>query len=133
MKLANVLLIAAAMPLLGGCVARVHGRATVPAPVVEYEAPTVDVYTPLYYQGYVVYYDDGGAPYYIHGGARIYISAGYREYPTYVRHYHRHRTVYRDWERRHYPRAVYRDRMPRDRYEPDRRRTQRPRVRRHHR
>jgi hypothetical protein len=92
-------IILVAVPLfLGGCVARVH---TEPLP-----PPVVDVsYEPMYYGGYVVYYDAGGAPFYVVRGRRVYISASHAHYHTYVRHYRTNPRRYHEWEARQYRRT----------------------------
>lgn len=54
-------------------------------------------YTPLYYNGYVVYYDDVGRPVYYVGGARYYIPATYVGYHRYTDHYRVHRVHYARW------------------------------------
>lgn len=56
-------------------------------------------YTPLYYQGYVVYYDEVGRPVYYANGARYYIPAGYVDYGRYAAHYRTHRVHYNRWYR----------------------------------
>lgn len=76
---------------LSGCVvAPVPTEVTISGPAVYY-------YTPLYYDGYVVYYDGGGRPYYYQNGINIYISSSYHSYQRYVTHYHQHRPEYRRW------------------------------------
>ena len=61
-------------------------------------APTTVVdtnyYRPLYYQGYVVYYDTYGRPYYYLNGAQYYIPSTYHYYNYYTWHYNRYRTHY---------------------------------------
>ena len=70
------------LPLVaGGC--RVTTEPV--APVV-----TVDAYTPLRYDGYVVFYD-AGEPYYVVRGRRHYIPRSSPRYQRYVRHYHTYR------------------------------------------
>lgn len=54
-------------------------------------------YTPLYYNGYVVYYDDVGRPVYYAGGVRYYIPPTYVGYNRYVVHYRTHRVHYNRW------------------------------------
>jgi hypothetical protein len=85
------------LPLVaGGC--RVTAEPV--APMV-----TVD-YTPMRYNGYVVFYD-AGEPYYVVSGRRYYITRSNPRYQRYVRHYHTNRDAYGRWERDHRPRPDY--------------------------
>ena len=73
--------------LASGCVVR-----TVPPPratVVTYD------YTPMLYNGYVVYYDVAGRPYYYVGGMRYWVPRTY--WPRYRGYYYRHRRYYWRW------------------------------------
>jgi hypothetical protein len=54
-------------------------------------------YSPLYYDGYVVFYDDSGAPYYYMGGRTVYIPRTHRDYNRYHSHWRTHRGNYRRW------------------------------------
>lgn len=73
-------------------------------------------YTPLRYQGYVVYYDRG-VPFYVVDGRRYVIPRARRD--RYIQHYHLYRDhpAYREWRTRRYPtrgpRRDYRSRGPR--------------------
>lgn len=60
-------------------------------------AVATNYYTPLYYNGYVVYYDEVGRPVYYVGGARYYIPPTYVGYNRYISHYRVHRTHYHRW------------------------------------
>jgi hypothetical protein len=60
-------------------------------------APVVPVYQPLYYGGYVVYYDDGGRPFYTLGGVSYYIPVRSPYYAYYVGHYRTYGAAYRGW------------------------------------
>ena len=64
-------------------------------------APTVatSYYQPLYYNGYVVYYDTYGRPMYYVNGMAYYIPASYAYYGYYVNHYRRYRPYYNRWYR----------------------------------
>lgn len=59
------------------------------------------VYSPLYHDGYTVYYDDVGEPYYWVGSRRAYIPRHHPRYRVYHQHYGRHRGHYRTWYKRH--------------------------------
>ena len=67
--------------------------------VDEPAAPAVSTsyYTPLYYNGYIVYYDASGLPYYYYGGRIMYVPRPYHLYNRYVGYYARHRSYYRRW------------------------------------
>jgi hypothetical protein len=80
-----------AMASVSGCVV-----ATEPV-----EEPLVVAYTPLYYRGYVVYYDDGGWPYYYDDGAVVYVPRSYVHYDVLVAHYRGHRRAYHEWHDHH--------------------------------
>jgi hypothetical protein len=80
---------AACTPIAMGCVVAVR-----PAPVV------VDEYEPVYYDGYVVYYDDAGRPYYYLDGGISYVPRTYVHYSVLVRHYDVHKVRYRTWQDR---------------------------------
>jgi hypothetical protein len=67
-------------------------------------APAVEVYQPLYYGGYVVYYDTGGRPFYTLGGTSYYVPASSPYYGYYAGHYRTYGTAYRGW----YSRGGYR-------------------------
>ncbi len=67
---------------------------------VAISGPAVYYYTPLFYQGYVVYYD-GGRPYYYQNGVNIYISTSYSGYRGLVAHYHKYRPQYERWYHAH--------------------------------
>ena len=70
-------------------------------PVVSYGG-----YTPLYYNGAIVYYDAAGVPFYYHGGRTVYVPVGYRT--RYVSYYRRHRVRYNSWYRHRGRHARYR-------------------------
>ena len=61
---------------------------------------TVGAYEPLYYDGYVVYYDARGLPYYYAGGEAFWVPPGYAYYDTYVSHYRANWGPYHAWYRR---------------------------------
>ncbi|MFH1130372.1 MAG: hypothetical protein V1754_03495 [Pseudomonadota bacterium] len=56
-------------------------------------------YDPLYYDGYVVYFDVSGLPYYYLGGRIVYVPNTYHLFHTYVSHYRKHRTNYQRWHK----------------------------------
>ena len=78
--------VAACAPLASGCYAD-----------VEAEPAMVDGYRPLYYDGYVVYYDDYGRPYYYNNGAVYWIPANHPMYGMYYNHWNTYRVGYRGW------------------------------------
>ena len=57
----------------------------------------VDGYEPLYYNGYIVYYDDLGRPFYYVNGASVWIGPDYPGYGLYVHHWHVYGPAYRRW------------------------------------
>lgn len=57
----------------------------------------VDGYDPMFYDGYVVYYDHYGRPFYYANGAILWISPAVPEYPRYVAHWHAYGPAYRSW------------------------------------
>ena len=72
-----------------------------PAPAATTPAVTVgtDYYTPLYHDGYVVFFDARGLPYYYLDGSMIWIPASHAFYGRYVGYYARHRSHYWRWHR----------------------------------
>lgn len=65
---------------------------------VQTEAPAVYAgYEPVYYDGYVVYYDTAGAPYYYYEGDIRYVPRTYVYYDSLVDHYHVYRPYYHRW------------------------------------
>jgi hypothetical protein len=89
----------------------VSGCIVVPEPGVGiYGGPGSPYYSPLYYDGYVVYYDTAGLPYYYLGGSPVYVPRRYREYDRLVTHYRLHQSHYDRWNVSHGPRfRGYRD------------------------
>ena len=79
-------LVGACAPFASGCYASVQEE-----PVV------VEGYRPMYYNGYVVYYDQVGAPYYYYNGGVAYIPRTYGGYGVYVNHYNTYRGAYYRW------------------------------------
>lgn len=81
-------------------------------------------YNPLYYEGYVVFYDDGGRPYYYRDGRTVFVPTTYRMYNNYVSHWRTHRANYGRWYRergRHqhaYRRPAYHRRVVVNRHAP---------------
>lgn len=75
-------------------------------------------YTPMYYNGYIVYYDAMGLPIYYVGGVRYYVPRHHPRFHLYVGHWRRHRYHYNRWyrsrgyrlRRRGYRRRAYRRR-----------------------
>lgn len=60
-------------------------------------APVAAAYTPMMYNGYVVYYTTAGAPYYYIGGMRYWVPRVY--WGRYQGYYFRHRAYYWRWYR----------------------------------
>jgi hypothetical protein len=58
-------------------------------------------YDPLYYDGYMVFYDPVGRPYYNANGVRIWISPGSPHYARYTAHWRAHGPAYRRWYSAH--------------------------------
>jgi hypothetical protein len=58
-------------------------------------------YEPMYYDGYVVYYDDVGRPYYYAGGAVVWIPPTAPIYVSLVNHWHAYGPAYRAWYAHH--------------------------------
>lgn len=56
-------------------------------------------YTPMYYNGYIVYYDAMGLPMYYAGGVRYYVPRHHPRFGLYVGHWRRHRGAYGRWYR----------------------------------
>jgi hypothetical protein len=54
-------------------------------------------YEPVYYDGYVVYYDGGGRPYYYVNGAVAWVPPSAPIYPRLVEHYHVYGGAYTTW------------------------------------
>ncbi len=76
--------------LSSGCVVRTR---PVRASVVAYDYG----YTPMLYNGYVVYYDRAAQPYYYVGSTRYWVPRAY--WPRYRGYYYRYRTHYWRWYR----------------------------------
>ena len=74
-----------------------------PACYVEAEtAPVVvDDYEPVYYDGYVVYYDAVGRPFYYVNGGIVWIGPEYAGYGGLVRHWRFHAPAYQHWYVQH--------------------------------
>jgi hypothetical protein len=51
--------------------------------------------SPLYYNGYAVYYDDWGYPFYYSGGVAFYVPRTYAHYDVLLGHYRTHPGLYR--------------------------------------
>lgn len=56
-----------------------------------------DYYQPLYYDGYVVFYDGVGRPYYYVNGVVVWMPSTYAYYGYYTNHWRAHRTHYTRW------------------------------------
>ncbi len=102
---------------LGGCYVS-EGPVRVAAAPAQADVAT-SYYTPMYYQGYVVYYNAAGLPYYYLNGRTIYIPSSYAYYNRYLYHWRRYRPYYyrwyrargyryRAWRRRGWRRGYYR-------------------------
>jgi hypothetical protein len=105
-KLRTVILaaaVAAFAPLVSGCYAEMEP----PESVYVEEGG----YHPMYYDGYVVYFDGGGRPYYYVNGSVYWVPRSYAYYGAYVAHYNTYWRSYRTWYARggyryHYYRAA---------------------------
>lgn len=89
------MLVVGSMFIAMGCGVAVRG------PGIEVSTPTVTVgtsyYTPLYHDGYILYFDTVGRPYYYVGGAVVYVPPGHPYYSRYTLHYRTHGAHYRRW------------------------------------
>jgi hypothetical protein len=88
--------VAAAAPVVSGCYADYGDPDTV---YVEGGG-----YHPMYYDGYVVYFDGYGRPYYYNGGSVYWVPRESPYYGGYVAHYNTYGRSYRTW----YTRGGYR-------------------------
>lgn len=79
--------------LLGVGTSCVAETGLITAPAFEYG------YAPIYYDGYIVYFDTAGRPYYYVNGAVVWIPPTVRIYPALVRHWRAHRPAYGQWYR----------------------------------
>ena len=59
------------------------------------------VYQPLFYNGYLVFFDNWGRPFISVDGEVFFIPTTHVYYTTYVRHFRIHRTRYNSWYRTH--------------------------------
>ncbi|HEX4354268.1 MAG TPA: hypothetical protein VHZ95_15170 [Polyangiales bacterium] len=75
--------------LAGGCYLESEGA--IPPPEYAYG------YAPVYYDGYVVYYDDVGRPFYYVDGAQVWVPRAARSYPGLVGHWHAFGPRYHEW------------------------------------
>src|SRR5258708_1548431 len=91
----TLLAIAALVVPLGGCYAYVDPET--PVEVVDGD----EGYTPLYYQGNVVYYDTVGLPFVWFGTAPFYVPHDYYGYGSLVNHYRYHAHAYHNWAYSH--------------------------------
>ena len=85
-SIALVALAAALTPLATGCYAEAD-----PEPVY------AEGYQPMYYNGYVVYYDDVGRPYYYMNGAVVWVPPTAPIYGRLVAHYRAYGPAYHRW------------------------------------
>jgi hypothetical protein len=54
-------------------------------------------YPPVYYDGYMVYYDGLGRPFYYVNGAAVWVPPTVRVYPALVQHWRTYRPAYHRW------------------------------------
>jgi len=87
--------VAGLAPLAAGCYVDVEPEAV----YAEGEG-----YRPMYYDGYVVYFDDVGRPYYYVNGSVYWVPRYSPYYGAYVAHYNTYWRTYRTW----YSRGGYR-------------------------
>ncbi len=68
------------------------------APSVEVSGPAIatSYYTPMYYNGYIVYYDNGRPIYYVNG-VRYFVPRTYANYGRLTVHYRNNRGYYHRW------------------------------------
>lgn len=78
-----------------------------------------EVYAPLHYHGYVVYYDSWGRPVYYVDGAWFYVPRSYVHFDLLLTHYRTHRAAYDRWYRHHSVPHATRHRDQRDRRQHD--------------
>jgi len=81
-------LVACIVPASAGC----YGEEQGPPP--EYASSD---YEPMYYDGYVVYYDDAGRPYYHENGVAIWVATSSPYYAGYVSHWRTYGRAYGRW------------------------------------
>lgn len=60
-----------------------------------------DAYSPMYYDGQVVYYDTVGAPFVWVGGSVVYVPRSYVHYDVLRSHYRAHYRGYHRWYQAH--------------------------------
>jgi hypothetical protein len=82
---ATLMFALATSTMLGGCIV-----AADPPPRV-----AVGAYSPLFYNGYAVYYDEGGYPFYYADGVAFYVPRTYVHYDVLRSHYRTHPGLYR--------------------------------------
>lgn len=82
--------------VLAACVLSLFAVSCFVRPVAVEPAPAY-AYSPLMYNGYVVYYDASARPYYYVGGIRYWVPQVY--WGRYRTHYYRYRTHYWRWHR----------------------------------
>ncbi|PKN47524.1 MAG: hypothetical protein CVU59_02575 [Deltaproteobacteria bacterium HGW-Deltaproteobacteria-17] len=58
-------------------------------------------WTPLYYDGYLVYFDTAGRPYYYPGGRATYVPRHWNQYTTAVSRFRTHGRFYNRWYQRY--------------------------------
>ncbi|NUP07881.1 MAG: hypothetical protein HOW73_17685 [Polyangiaceae bacterium] len=97
--------------LLGSLMMAASGCAVYTRPIPAAATVSVD-YDPLYYDGYVVYYDTIGRPYYYIDGRTHYVPRTYVGFNAYVNYYHAHRPAYNSWYAREGRRHVHTRRSP---------------------
>ena len=100
-KVMGAVLIALAGGVLGGCYVEAEAAGPEMAGPPEQEVPVYEGYRPMYYNGYVVYYDSYARPFYYVGGAPYWVPRGYAHYNVLVAHYNRYRAVYPAWHARY--------------------------------
>ena len=76
-----------------------------------------DYYSPLWHDGYLIYFDVSGLPFYYHQGRTIYIPRRHKRYHDYVSHYRSHRHKYDRWYKER-GRKYHKYRKPKSRRKP---------------
>jgi hypothetical protein len=91
-NIATLIVALSASLSLGGC----YVYADTPSAAV-----ATDAYSPMYYDGNVVYYDSVGAPFVWIGGSVRYVPRTYVHYDVLRSHYRRHSRGYHRWYQAH--------------------------------
>lgn len=91
LRVLGVVLAVGVAPLSAACVVEEE----IPPPVV------AEGYSPVFYDGYVVYFDEVGRPFYYVNGAVVWVPPTSPLYLGLVEHWRVHGPAYRNWYARH--------------------------------